>query len=289
MGVLRGFALVIVSVLLFVSLLSTGIFATLNYSLTYENVQPKINLVATQIIQEQIGTQEIVNRIAPLTKNCNENNTEIVQKFKGYTFIFPCETAKQGDTEIINYATNYLVADFYYKDYNCSFAKCFEETDIPLFLVSEYAKDYWNSLYKKFLLFDLILIGLAILLVEKKSNSPMLTGALLVASGLIISQLQNLGTRIAKAILSPISLALSNEGSKTIVAQIVEIFFSESSRVFLWMFIVGLILIALGLILKLTSLGMKIKDWIEKIKTKKKVENLESNQKEIKKKVENKN
>ena len=62
MGVLRGFGLVIVAVLLFVSLLATGIFATLNYSLTYENVQPKIYNIADSVITEQIGNQNIINQ-----------------------------------------------------------------------------------------------------------------------------------------------------------------------------------------------------------------------------------
>ncbi len=278
MGVLRGFGLVIVSVLLFVSLLATGIFGTLDYSLTYENVQSNINTVSTQIIEEQIGGQEIVNQLLPFIETYCQNNTEIIQNFEGYTFIFPCEIVEEGYNSIINYTLDYLIKDFYYKDYNCSFVKCFEETDIPLFLVSNYAKDYWNSLYKKFLLFDLILIGLIILLVEKKSNSPILTGALFISSALIISQLKNIGTKIAKLILSPISLALSNEKSKEIIFQIVQIFFTESSKIFIWMFITGLILIAIGLILKLTNFGIKIKNWLEKIKDKKKLDNIESNQ-----------
>lgn len=289
MGVLRGFGIVIVSILLFLSLIATGIFATLNYSLTYENVQPKINTVATQVIEEQIGSQEIVNQLLPFLETYCQNATEIVQSFGNYTFVFPCKIVSQGESQIINYTVNYLIEDFYYKNYNCSFTKCFEQSDMPLFLVSKYAKDYWNSLYKKFLLFDLILIALTILLVEKKSNAPILTGALLIPSALIISQLKNIGTRIAKLILSPISSALSSENTNEIINQIVGIFFNESAKVFLWMFIAGIILILIGLILKLTSLGIKIKNWLDKTKGKKKIAKIESNQKEISKKVNTKN
>jgi len=286
MGVLRGFGLIIVSILLFLSLLSAGIFATLNYSLTYENVQPKIYTIANSIITEQIGTEKIVNQLTPFLEIYCQNNTEIVQNFEGYTFVYPCTVIEQGYDSIINYTINYLIQDFYYKEYNCTFSECFQETSVPIFLVSEHAKDYWKSLFNKSIIAILILIALTILLIEKKTNTPILTGSLFVASSLIISQLKNIGTAIAKLILSPISAALSNESSKEIISQIVGIFFAESSKVFLWMFIAGIILIAIGIILKLTTLGIKIKNWIEKIKSKKKIENLEQNQKNIQKKVD---
>ncbi len=283
MGVLRGFGLVIVSVLLFVSLLATGIFATLNYSLTYENVQPKIYNIADNVIVEQIGANEIVNQLTPFLEIYCQNNTEVIQNFQGYTFVFPCEVIGQGQDSILNYSINYLVSDFYYKEYNCSFVKCFEESDVPLFLVSAHAKDYWKSLFRKFLIFDLILIGLIILFVEKKSNSPLLVGSLLIPTALIISQLQKIGTAIAKLVLSPISAILSKENSKEIISQIVDIFFSESVKVFLWMLIAGLILIAIGLFFKLTALGLKIKKKIEEKVLRKKVEELEKKVPGIKK------
>lgn len=289
MGVLRGFGIVIVSVLLFVSLLATGIFGTLNYSLTYENVQPRITNIANQIITEQIGSNEILNTLTPFLEIYCKNNTEIIQKFQGYTFVFPCEVVSQGESALINYTVEYLVSDFYYKEYDCSFVKCFEESDVPLFLVSQHAKDYWNSLYKKFLLFDLILIGLVILLVEKKSNSPILTGALLIPSALIILQLKNIGTWVAKLILSPISSALSGETAKEIIPQIVAMFFSESTKVFLWMFILGIILIVIGLFFKLTALGIKIKNKIEEKVMKNKVNELEDKNKKLEKQISEKN
>jgi hypothetical protein len=289
MGVLKNLGLVIVSVVLFLSLLSAGIFATLNYSLTYENIQPKIYPIAESIVKEQIGSEKIVNQLTPFLEVYCKNNTEIIQNFDGYTFVFPCTVVEKGYNSIINYSTNYLIQDFYYKDYNCSFVECFQETDVPLFLVSEHAKNYWESLLKKSLLAILILIGLTILFVERKSNAPILTGSLLIASSLIISQLKNIGTWIAKLILSPISVTLSNENSREITSRIVEMFFAESAKIFLWMFISGIILIGIGLILKLTTLGIKIKNWIEKIKTKNKIENLEENQKEIQKKINNSN
>lgn len=289
MGVLRGFALVIISVILFVSLLATGIFATLNYSLTYENVQPRIHTTADSIITEQIGSMQITNQLTPYLSVYCRNNTEIIQKFEGYTFVFPCTIVQQGEASIINYTIDYLVSDFYYKDYNCSFAKCFEENDVPLFLVSEHAKDYWNSLYRKFLLFDLILIALVILLVERKSNSPILTGALLIPAALLVASLKKIGAFIAKLFLNPISSSITGEKTNGIISQVVGIFFSESSKVFLWMFIIGIIFIAIGLFFKLTALGMKIKQKIQEKVLRQKVEELEQKNDKLEKQMNNKN
>jgi hypothetical protein len=106
------------------------------------------------------------------------------------------------------------------------------------------------------------------LISEKKSNSPILIGSLIIVNSLIVLTLEKIGTIIAKAILSPISLALSEENINPILSQLVGIFFSESSRIFLWMFIVGLVLIVMGIVFKITGLGFKIGKKIEELKAK---------------------
>jgi len=272
MGVLRGFGLVIISVLLFISILCLGIFATLSLSLNYENVQPKIYSVADQVIESQIGVQNMVNSLIPYLNVYCQTNTEIIQSFEGYTFVFPCSVVSEGYNSILNYSINYLVSDFYYKDYNCNFIKCLEDSEVPLFLVSDYAREFWKSLFFKFLIISLILIGLVILLAEKKSNAPLLVGSLFVVDSLIILSLNKIGALIGKAILSPISLALSKENTNMILSQIVGVFFSEASKVFLWMFVLGLILIAGAIVFKITGFGFKINKKIEDMKDKEKLE-----------------
>jgi len=289
MGVLRGFALVIISVILFLSFLATGIFATLNYSLTYENVQPRIYTIADEIVTEQIGSMEILNQLTPYLKTYCINKTEIVQSFQGYTFVFPCDVITQGQSAIINHTVNYLVSDFYYKEYNCTFIKCFEQSDIPLFLISEHAKDYWNNLYKKFIFLDMLLILLIILLTERKSNSPLLAGALLIPAALIVSLLKKVGAGITKIFLNPISSSVTGDNTNEIISQIVGIFFAESTKVFLWMFIIGIILIGIGLFFKLTALGIKIKNKIQEKVLKQKVEELEQKNEKLEKQINNKN
>lgn len=285
MGILRGFALVIVSVVLFVLLILAGVFGTLNYSLTYENVQPKIYTIADDIIQEQIGSQEIVNQLLPYLSIYCKNNTEIVQSFSGYTFVFPCKIVSGGYQSILNYSVNYLVSDFYYKDYNCTFVKCFEQSDVPLFLVSDFAKQYWAKLFYKSLFGIFILAALVLILAERKSNGLILLGSLSVIASLITLQLKNIGAWISKAILTPVSTAFSNENSKEIISDVVKVFFSESSKIFLWMFVIGIILIAAGIVFKLTDWGMRIRKKIEEFKTKDKIEELEEKTKKLEEKI----
>ena len=291
MGVLRGFGIVIVSVLLFVLLVAAGVFGTLNKSLTYDHVQPEVSSIANDIISTQVGAQQIVNQFTPLLQTyCqNQSQTDITRKVGNYTFTIPCNVVSLGEGAIINYSVDFLVKDFYYKDYNCTFANCFRESSVPTFLVSDYARTYWGSLYRKSILGILILFVLLFLLVEKKSNSLILTGSLMIPASLIASQLKNLGSFVAKLTLSPISNALQGTDTSTAISQIVEVFFSESTSVFLWMFITGIILIAAGIVLRLTGWGMKIMEKIENMKNKDKVQALEQKTKNLEKQVNQKN
>lgn len=266
MGVLRSFVIVIVSISLFLSILFGGITASLVLSLKYDNVQPRINTIAREIIETQIGEDEIVNNLMPYLSVYCQTNTEIVQDFQGYTFVFPCSVVKEGYYSIINYSVNYLVGDFYYKQYNCSFVKCFQDSDVPLFLVSDYARQFWKSLLFKALIASFILACLIILLVERKSNAPILIGSLLIINSLIVLSLEKIGTFAANAFLSPISMAITKENTSSILSQVVTIFFSESLRIFLYMFIGGAVLILLGILFKISGLGLKVGEKIEQMK-----------------------
>ncbi len=265
MGLIRGALIVLISVILFVSLLATGFFATLTSSLTYQNVEPQVHSIATEIIEEQIGKITIIDTLTPYLDEYCDNNSEIVQKFQRYTFVFPCEVIANGTDSIINYSVDYLVGDFYYKNYQCEFWKCFEESDVPLFLVSDYARDYWRARFYNTLLISFVLAAGLILLSRKKSNGFILAGSLLIISSLIILQLKRIGTFVAKLVLSPISIAISEETSQSILSQVVEIFFSKSGTIFIWMFVIALILVGIGIVFKLFNLGFKISEFFKKV------------------------
>lgn len=270
MGVIRGFAIIIISILLFLAVLIAGIFSTVSLSLTYDNVQQKVYPIVLNVVETQVGTEVITEQFMPYASAyCQNNeNTEIVQEIEGYTFVFPCTVVQEGYDSVFNYSVNYLVHDFYYKEYNCTFKECFAESSVPLFLVSDYARQFWKSLFFKFFIAALILACLAFLIVEKISNAPVLVGSITIIASLIVLSFKKIGGIIVNAILSPISAALSSENIKDILSQVVAMFFSESSSVFLWMFVLGLILIALGIVFKITGIGFSIGKKIEDLKSK---------------------
>lgn len=271
MGFIRGAGIVILSVLLFVSLLVAGFFAVLTSSLAYGNVEPQIHSVATEIIKEQIGEATIIDTLTPYLSEYCKNNSEITYKFQEYTFVFPCMVVANGTNATIDYAVSYLIGDFYYKDYSCEFWKCFEESDIPLFLVSEYAQDYWRIKLYTSILVSVVLAGGIILLFRRKANGLVMTGILLVVSSLIILQLEKIGAFVAKLILSPVSTAISEGVSQEVLSQVISIFFSTTGSIFLWMFVIALILIGAGIILRLFGVGFKISKTIEKVKQNKEI------------------
>ena len=119
MGFLRGVGLVIVSVLLFVSLLCSGIFLTLGMSLNYDNVNPKITSIASTIIYEQIGSSEIDKYFPLMQEYCQNNNTEYVFSEQGYTFVFSCDSVPNSTEEFVGNTVSNLVKGFYYKEYSC--------------------------------------------------------------------------------------------------------------------------------------------------------------------------
>jgi len=268
MGLLRGSGVVIVSVLLFVSILIGGICLSLTLSLSYDNVQPQAHSFFKEIVEDEIGAESITNQLTPFLETSCKTDTEIVHNFGEYTFVYPCSVIEEGYDSILNYSVDYFISNFYYKEYDCAFTECFGESDIPLFLVSNYARIFWQSLFFKALIASLVLVCLIVLLMERRINSFLLVGCLVVGGSLVVLALKKIGVFVAKLFLSPLSTAFS-DGKSEFLPQIVSMFFLESSKAFLWMFILGLILIGVWFIFHLTGFGFKIKELIDKFGSKK--------------------
>src|SRR3989344_9484351 len=145
MGLIRGGLFVIASVLLFIALLVGNLFLTLNKSLEYENIQEKLPSLIRSYAEEQFRLTATINREFPTINAYCQNNSEYVFNEYGRTFIVPCGIVSQGPELIVENEINRFVEETYYKDYNCNFWNCFKETEIPFFLVSEKAKNYWNE------------------------------------------------------------------------------------------------------------------------------------------------
>lgn len=273
MGFIRSVLLIFVSLLIFISFLTLGAFATLNSSLNHDNVKFHLKSPIEKIVREEVDLSSINNTENILKNQCNSNSSsEYIYKGKNTerTFVIPCSIIAQGREAVIEHEINFLIDEVYYKEYNCEFWKCLEEnSDVgPLFLVSKPAKDYWKSNYRTMLLVSVLLTFLIFLLVKNKKNFPIHVGVLLVVSFIPISKLDSIGKIISKILFS--SLENAPNGLSSIDLNIViPIIFSKADNVFLIGFIIGLILIALGIFLKSLAFGLKIGEFISKLSSKK--------------------
>ena len=254
MNFIRGSLLVFISTLLLISFLVLGIFATLNYSLKYEIVKPQIKLFVKDFVKNEVNRTIIDEQFKILQTYCKTNQDYAFNdETTNYTFVIPCETIAKGTDEIIDTESDLLIDEYYSKKYECGFLECFKES--PLFIISQHAKDFWKKQFYVFLIVSVLLAVLIFLLVEKKNNFPILIGALLIAGFLPLLALSG----IVKFIVSSLALGASFD-----LGSIVSVFFSKSNFVFLTGFIIGVILIAIGVFFKLIIIGLKIEHWFEK-------------------------
>lgn len=255
MNFIRGSLLVFISTLLLISFLILGIFATLNSSLEYEIIKPKIKSFIQKIVENEVNRTVIDEQVKILQTYCKTNSDYTFNDEKtNYTFVIPCEVIAKGTNEIIDVESSLLIDRYYSKKYECEFLKCFKEQKIPLFIISQHAKDFWKKQFYIFLFVSVLLAVLIFLLIEKKNNFPILTGSLLIAGFLPLFALYE----IAKFIIASLSLSVPFD-----LSPIALIFFSKSNYVFLTGLIIGAILIGLGIFLKLLKIGFEVEEWIE--------------------------
>ena len=111
MGALRGIVLVFVCVLIFISFLLLGTFATLNSSLDYETVKPQIK----PLIESSINLTQIYDYEDILNNSCL-NESEFFYNDSNYTFVIPCEVIANGTEAIFDYQVDLLIKENYYKN-----------------------------------------------------------------------------------------------------------------------------------------------------------------------------
>lgn len=255
MNFLRGSLLVFISIILLISFLVLGIFATLNYSLKYENVKPQINSFIKEIVEKEINKTIIDEQVKILQTHCKTNSDySFSDEATNYTFVIPCETISKGTDEIINVEADTLIERYYYKKYECGFLKCFKEQKIPLFIISQHAKDFWKKQFYAFLIVSILLVILIFLLMENKNNFPILTGSLLIAGFLPLFALSG----ISKFAVSSLSLGIPFD-----LSSIALVFFSKANSVFLTGLIIGAILIGIGILFKALEIGIEVEEWFE--------------------------
>lgn len=242
MGFIRGSLLFIIGILLLFSLMAGNLFLILTLSITPENIQKQVvsnfdNIAGS--FGNGINITEEIDKNFDMIKLYCLNNSDFVFSQNGYTIDIPCDVALQGKEAIVEKGTKDIIDEAYYKDYSCEgLLKCIINSENPMFLVSKQAKDYWRDKFYYLLIISLILITIMFFLVEQKSGLFIGVGSLLVISSLPFMMI--------KGILSFFNSSF---------LQFIPILFSEAYRVFLMSFIVGFIILGLGLGLKFLNFG----------------------------------
>jgi len=254
MGFFRGGLLVTVSILLFLSLLLGNIFLVLSISLQYDNVKSGLVPIVREFVEDQsdliTGDFNLtieMGEARELMRNYCLNNTEYVFSEGGYNFTIPCDLVNETVETFVEQGIDSIIEQTYYKEYDCDFLDCFGEEPLPLFLISEKAKDYWKEKFYFSIIASLILTVLIFLLVEQKQNFPILIGGLLALSSVPLLKLENLSSLIGVGSLEFISF-----------------FFNKSANVFWLFFIVGLLIFGLGIAWRLLNLESRKKKFSKK-------------------------
>ena len=284
MGFFRGALLFLVNVLFILFLLALYSFATLSSSLEYQNVQEEISPLVENftnmgidsilgdgsILGGEVSTflgedfnlsQEIEENLDEIEAFCLNNSGAYDLGEFGYELNIPCENIPEDPVllvqEKVDIMVNETVHDFveeiYYEDYPCEFWDCFGQQDIPFFLVSEKAQQYWQQKFYISLVVCIVFAFLIFLLVEKKINYPILLGSLILFPAIPFLKLISLLSFL-----------------DSFIVKILSIFVSKSYQVFWTGFIVGLVLIIFGILLYTVLAGTKIANWFQERSSKKK-------------------
>ena len=254
MGFIRGFLLVLVCGLLFLSVFCTTLFWTLSLSLEYDTLQKEsVSIIKNFIKDNNKNMSEHVDEIFPSIQSYCQNHSEYVFNYQGNTVDIPCETALQGTDAIIEESMRDSIKEFYYAEYNCNFLDCMKESRIPVVLISEKAYNYWTKQAYLFSVISLVLFILLFFFSEKKTNVPILLGIFLVVSSLPFIKLDSL-------------FALYS--GKNPLIQFLMVFFSRAYFVSVRVLIAGILFLVAGIILKIFKIGFFISNLISKIRGK---------------------
>jgi hypothetical protein len=253
MGLIRGGLLVIVSVILFIGFLLMNGFLVISDSLEYENIQKELTPVVASFISDKINLEEISAEKLILIKEYCANGEEFVFIEGGETFTIPCSVIENGTEAIIEEMIAGKVREVYYTEYNCSFIDCFEQQrDKPYFLVSAQTKDYFKNKSNSIMFFCLFISVLIFVLIENRTNAPILIGSLLLIASLFFIKIDFIvGFFSEKAIL-----------------QFFSFLFTSSYSIAIKGIFIGIILIIIGIILKFFKFGFWVSNFFGKFKKK---------------------
>ncbi len=252
MGIIRGGLVALISIMLFLSLLSMNIFMTMSLSLKYDVIKPKLSNLILNTAKENIDINQFDNLIKLY---CQNNNSFPIKDFINDSFVvdeeISCDLALQeGSEAVLKDMIDKGIDKSYYAEYNCTVFNCNEGNEENqqafsiqkfLFLFSEQIKDYWKKWFYWTIVLSIILCSLLFFLMENRSSFPFLVGGLLIVASLPFLGLDWLIMKLTKEYF-----------------QFVLLYFSKSYFTFLFGTILGVVLIILGIAVKFLNIGDKI-------------------------------
>ncbi len=247
MGFFKNSSLIFISIILFISLLLGDITLILSLSINYDSLHETFYPVIKEIVEKQVpnNTIEIMQEACKLKSNFsfkyNESNMSI---------LIPCDKINLGKQEVIDYSINKFLEKIYYDSYECGFWKCITTFKNPFVLVSAKAKDYWMNRFHILFIISLILIGLLFFLIKQKLNFLILVGILILISSIPLKFLNSILVFFLPSLFEPFAL----------------FFVSASKNIFLASLIIGFVVFATGLLLKLIKTGDSLLNKIKKNK-----------------------
>jgi hypothetical protein len=214
----------------------------LSSSLSYDTLQPALKSYAGDILQGFVNNGE--NIFSAENRVYMENYCSIQSEYKfiydNYSFVIPCETIEQGKDAIISYAADNFVNQIYYTKYNCEFWQCVKNSTMPFVLISEKAKDYWQSKFLLFVGLSIVIFALIFFISKNRPTTFIVTGILLIVSALPFRKLHWI-------------LAFIPEKFSGIFSA----FFTKAHSVFVIILIIGIVFIVWGILCKIFELKME--------------------------------
>lgn len=251
MGIIRGGMLVFVSVILFFSFIIASSFIIVSDSLSYDKVHDELAPVVSDVLSSQMNLEDVSSEKLILMQAYCVNHTEFVFSEGDETFEIPCSVVSENSSLLIENMVSNKIDEVYYADYDCGFLDCLEkQRGMPFFLISEHTRNYFENKFYLLATFCLILSGGVFLLVNNKSNAPIVVGGLLLASSLIFIKLDNfLGLFADKTILNFFGFLFTSSYALSIKG-----------------IIIAVILIIIGLIFKFFKIGFWISNFTNKFR-----------------------
>ncbi len=234
---------------------------------TYSFNGKNIAVPCSTIIQGQNQTYTYISGVNNEFENLSQEDFELLQDYcsekEEYVLELDEEFLESSEvtidcnrtdnaSEIISSGIENLVEDAYYKEYECEgVTDCFKDGEF-LALASEQSKEDFESKFYWLLGLNLILIASLLFLVENKTNHPILIGSLVLVAALPFAKLESLVNWIIQWEF----------------LQFLGFFFTSAYSIFWTGLVIGLILIAIGIVLKVFNLGFKINEFFDKFKKK---------------------